>query len=270
MKNFRFLLLIVILLVAACSCQKQEQATVKDPVMEVTHDGVTIEITGADFIEDDLMATFKISEEVPAEQPVYQLLMPWTVILENGEQIESSHSAFYNAFDDDQERIPGTSRLEVFFDNVAPSDRTMDIQASIKPKYLVPSEDGYCFEMDLDGIQPDGNPVTAWQLGFLVTASAEKPEADVLAITVRVEASSDLLKSLSYAIQPAASDQSGRTYISNQSLRQSDSAGYQEETLVFQGIDPQSETFSLRYPIQVRATLPDTVDFLFQYIPMEN
>jgi hypothetical protein len=270
MKKQIFLFLIMLLLIFSSGCQNQDEVTINDPIEKVTHDGLTIEITDTEFEDNDLMVTFKITEEIPAEQSMYQLLMPWAVFLENGERIESSHSAFYNVFDENQGIVPGVSRLEVFFENLSPTVKSMDIQAKIKPLYLVPSDDGYGFEMDLDGIKTNGVPVTSSQLGFLVTATAMQPEADVLHITVRVEATKTLLESLSYSIQPVTTDHTGRTYTSNHSFRQSDQADYQEETLVFTDIDPQADSFSLRYPIQVRASLPDTVDFLFQNIPLEE
>jgi len=239
-----------------------------ETVSDVSHHGIRIEVLDAVQSGEDLIVDFLITEDNPKGHPAYRIRMPWFVESTNGSPQESSHTAFYSVLDEEGQIVPGKNHLQVTFRNFSSEADFLNFEAILEPLFLVPSQDGYAFEVLLEEMIVDAEePIQSEQLGFALSGSARIHEEDSLAVTVRIEADDALLQSMNYPLQPTGTDNLGRLYVSNRSRREPEESGFRQETLIFDDFDPAADSFTLRYPVQVQGTLPAPISYHFTDIP---
>ena len=270
MKKNRILFAILLTALILSGCAPVVAPDDPEPVSVVTQHGIRMEVLEASMHNNDLLVEFLIDHD-PAVDPAYRLRMPWFVEDLSGQRIESSHSAFYHVFDEDGAPVPGRNRLTVTFRDFPGSPDKVHINARIEPNFLVPSQDGYTFEVPLEDMTIDAaEPTRTYQLGFWVTAAASMVDDNTLAVSIRMESSEELLSTLTYAVQPFATDNHGQVFVSYRSRRESEQEGLREETIYFDDFPHESSTVSVRYPIDVKASRPEQINFEFTHIPVDE
>ncbi len=266
-KKILMMVLVAGLLLSGCGPIVPEDV---ETVSVLEEAGIRIEVTQAHLLDQNLNVEFFIEQDSDAAEPMYRIRMPWYITDKNGEKHESTHSAFYNVLNDGGELLPGSYRLVVTFANIMEAPEFVDIEAYIEPNFLVPDENGYLFEALLADLPIDiTDPVQIQHLGFRIDGYAKTMEENSLAVTVRISASEALLETLTYPVQVEGKDNFNRSYISNRSQRAPASEGIREEILFFTDVSPDASTFSIRYPIQLRGSLPEQLSFDFIQIPVQ-
>jgi hypothetical protein len=242
-----------------------------ETVSVVDQHGIRMEIVQAIMVDSDLQVEFQIDHEGDNPEPSYRLQMPWYALDHAGNRQESAHSAFYNVLDVEGKIIPNSNRLVMTFRNYSMHAGPVDIEAHIKPVFLVPDEDGYIFEALLSEMPIDGQePVEYRHLGISLSGTTHTQPDGGLAVAIRIEAAEDILATLTYPVQPIGNDDTGQSYVSNRTRRNEDAEGVREEILYFDSVQSIARSFSVRYEIQLRASQPEQIIFTFSQIPIED
>ena len=242
-----------------------------ETISMIDQHGIRMKVVQAIMADNDLQVEFQIDHEGDNQEPLYRLHMPWYVADQAGNRQESTHSAFYNVLDADGKVIPNRNRLVVTFRDYSLQEGFVDIEAHIKPVFLVPDDDGYMFEALLTEMPIDGqDPVEFQHLGISLSGTTQTQPDGSLAVAIKIEAAEDILATLTYPVQPIGNDDTGQSYISNRTRRNGDIEGVREEVLFFDSVQSNAQTFSVRYPIQLRASQPEQIHFAFSRIPIEE
>jgi hypothetical protein len=269
MKIAKMLIMLLIVLILINGCGPAEPEENLETVSEAAHAGIYIEVVQALYLGDQLQIEFFIEQETETLNPLYRIRMPWIVTDSIGNRYESTHSAFHNVLNTEGDPQPGSHRLVVTFNDIPLSVAFVDIEAFIEPSFLVQDENDYLFEALLTNLPVSGeDSIEIQKLGFTITGTADRQEDESLSVTIRIVASEELLASLIYPVQTEGKDSHGQLYISNRSQRGTQRNGRREETLFFQDVASDISFFTVRYPIHVKATLPEKIPFLFTHIPI--
>ncbi len=268
LKRTFFLGLIFIFTMTAFGCQNQTNDFEETPLTEIEEANILMEILSVQDNGQNTTISVSIQDNNSFDSSPYRILMPWYITLDDGTIIKSNFSEFQAVLGDDQRPVLGKNMLTVLFLDFVP-DQPFTFTGRIQPELLIPSDDAYhSIETHFGKLFfDDPVPSKDEKLGLLFSASAERTEDQNVEITVIIEGNPTVLETLTYPVKTTAVDEFDRQYTSYQSSRIPSESGKRKEVLYFEDVNPNAESFTLFYLVQVKGQKPETVDFVFTGVP---
>lgn len=268
--RWTFLIMICMLILAPVGCQREEEFTkVTNYVSQI--EGIRMDIRSIDHHDSTLSVQMDIEDSVNGDHSSYHFLMPWYLTDPEGITWESSTLEVLKYESPDDSSILNKRALIIGFDGIDTLPESFSLTASIRPRFIVPSQShSFMFDFEFKDIPTDGTVTAEHLYGLTADLRVRRDSPSVLAVIVRIKGSGELLQTIQSPATLKIQDGFGDSYVSTFSRNPVLDDMIWTQTFLFNECYSDASQIDLIYPVHINAVLPEKLEFEFYVIPNER